>query len=256
MVYIASAPLVPAVASSALFGRALTPATPRPTPATGTSSLFGEAIPVSCIIQILSTLEFLNSPLQPSRSHGTSYDDVVARIHSSLFLALPAAIVSSITTLRFNLGSELNFRVSQPPPVEEIKAEDTMDTDEPQVPEEIPFVPLSQRQTKVVVDDLDSIVYVGRAKPKKRKRQAAGVSSNSNTPNMGTPAEAANAQEDDSTDERALVEPFDYSSVPNLLDNGHEMDAGTRLKKKQKKKKGKDKGTPLLAWLGVWKWIN
>lgn len=79
---------------------------------------------------------------------------------------------------------------------------------------EVPFIPASQRaKTEVVVDD--TIVVVGQAKRKKRKR-APGEK----------PAGASVAVQ---------AEEFDYTSVSNILDDGVEDAAAATVKRKRVK---------------------
>jgi exosome complex exonuclease RRP6 len=115
---------------------------------------------------------------------------------------------------------------------------------------EIPYIPAAQRQQTNIVDD--SIVVVGRARQKKRKRLK---SSSANDTEPGSAKRSA-VDAEISAEARQLKalkrkeqheegsvtpqEPFDYSAVPNLLDDvpTPEYDMTSRKKKKQKQNKG------------------
>jgi exosome complex exonuclease RRP6 len=88
---------------------------------------------------------------------------------------------------------------------------------------EIPFIPTDQRQPRLAPVSDDTIVVVGQARQKKRKRIK--------TTALGKPP---TVDQDDTGEDEA----FDYATVPNLLDDPpttpEELD--TRKKKKQKAK--------------------
>ena len=110
------------------------------------------------------------------------------------------------------------------------------------------YVPPTQRQPIDVIDD--SIIVVGQARQKKRKRvklsaqdadlqgtaTSEAVSSAEWTERNGSSKRLKRRQNADAND---TLEPFDYSKVPNILDDVPipEQDHGKR-KKKQKQ------GTP------------
>lgn len=86
---------------------------------------------------------------------------------------------------------------------------------------EIPFVPARQRQDAAPVEPItDSIVVVGQASRKKRKR---------------TRADATAAAQGEAT-----PEPFDYSTVSNILDEGsdHEAEGLDNTRKRKQKTQG------------------
>ena len=85
---------------------------------------------------------------------------------------------------------------------------------------EVPFVPAAQRLKREDVDD--SLVVVGQSKQKKRKRTGGAEQSTSKKPKSVSGSE----------------EPFDFSSVPNVLDQLPDTQEDTRVKKKGKQKKG------------------
>jgi exosome complex exonuclease RRP6 len=90
---------------------------------------------------------------------------------------------------------------------------------------EVPFVPLSQRQTvaREVIDD--SVVIVGQRQQKKRKRNKEKK-------------EKSHVAEQEQEEPEQDVQPFDYASVPNILDDDSETrgDPVERPKKKPKAK--------------------
>lgn len=98
---------------------------------------------------------------------------------------------------------------------------------------EIPFVPAAQRQPKPIIDD--AVIVVGQAKQKKRKRvrDAEGVASGSSSSRR--------------TKDDVPVEPFDFSTVPNILDADTEVEA-THVQKKGKKDKKQAKGMFRFTW--------
>ncbi|KAF7318022.1 Exosome complex exonuclease RRP6 [Mycena chlorophos] len=143
----------------------------------------------------------------------SGFQDVVARIHSALVVVptLPEIAAPSKA-------------VSEPAPVLE-------ETSGMQV--EIPFVPAAQRSTKPVTEVLDdSIVVVGQPRAKKRKRVKSEGADGEGSSSKPTKKASPQAQTDD-------PEPFDFSSVPNILDDAPKGDEDTRVKKKRKGKKDK-----------------
>jgi len=90
---------------------------------------------------------------------------------------------------------------------------------------EIPYIPSNQRQSHFAPVSDDTIVLVGQARQKKRKRTKPKVIDNSSI------GDRENSGDD---------EIFDYATVPNLLDDVKPApeDLSTRKKKKQKDAKG------------------
>jgi exosome complex exonuclease RRP6 len=105
---------------------------------------------------------------------------------------------------------------------------------------EIPFVPASQRKAAQVVED--SIVVVGQARQRKRKRTKAAVE-DVDSLRLANGLDGKKARDEQpnviSKDEVAgdEDEPFDFSTVPNILDNNSDNEASS-LKKKRKQKHG------------------
>ena len=109
---------------------------------------------------------------------------------------------------------------------------------------EIPFTPASQRPTKVLKEEeQDTIVVVGQAR-QKRKRPKAGVdgAEGASGSTVGgkmkkTRVKKETEAKDDIDEDRAAA--FDFSSVPNILDDNPNVEE--KKKKRKKGKKGKRK---------------
>ena len=119
--------------------------------------------------------------------------------------------------------------------------ETEVDADADMLGDEIPFVPAPQRQIKTVVDD--SIVVVGQMKQKKRKR-AKPTPSTSQEADLSRPVDDDPHADGGQTGARKhhLVdtpeqEPFDFSSVPNILDEISITEEGAKPRKKKKQKR-------------------
>jgi len=104
---------------------------------------------------------------------------------------------------------------------------------------EIPFVPASQRKPTQVVED--SIVVVGQARQKKRKRtkavvEDAAASRSADGSNAKKTRQEVNPMPGGGVPSNE--EPFDFSAVPNILDNNPDMkESAVKAKKKQRKQK-------------------
>lgn len=100
---------------------------------------------------------------------------------------------------------------------------------------EMPYIPASQRNITQVVDD--SIVVVGQARQKKRKRaqaMAAGTNASVEASNEVGRKEAI------PDDESATIEqPFDFSALPNILDDNPNIEDSKKKRKQKKQKTGK-----------------
>lgn len=99
----------------------------------------------------------------------------------------------------------------------------------------MPYIPASQRNITQVIDD--SIVVVGQARQKKRKRaqaMAAGTNASVEASNEVGRKEAI------PDDESATIEqPFDFSAVPNILDDNPNTEDSKKKRKQKKQKTGK-----------------
>ncbi|KAF8272378.1 ribonuclease H-like domain-containing protein [Lactarius quietus] len=205
---ISSEPTTPAPASSSLWlGN-------KHLPTSTTSSLFGAATvlprpPAAYSTSKSSLFGVPPSTESKSKSHGR-FQDIVHRIHSTLVIAPTVPQVAGQETA--------------------VTTAEVVTTPIPDVPitldgatTEIPFVPASQRQTTnpEIIDD--TIVVVGqRQKKRKRAKKAA----------------ATTADADMSTAKAEEVVPFDFESVPNILDNGAEEQEDGKAGKRKRQKRG------------------
>ncbi|KAJ3559317.1 hypothetical protein NM688_g420 [Phlebia brevispora] len=184
---------------------------------TTSSSLFGASTAVHK--QVGQTLYVASrSTLFANLGEASSSDvrtkrflSAVARIHEGLVIAPTAPKVAQPMAAVANVA-----------PVEPKGANEVVGA---QV--EIPFVPANERhETKHAALDVttkDSIVVVGQASRKKRKRT------------KGESATSKVAKEEQAS------EPFDYSTVPNILDEGsdHEAEAPQGTRKRKQKAQGR-----------------
>lgn len=100
---------------------------------------------------------------------------------------------------------------------------------------EIPYVPASQRHSVRTAEETDTIVVVGQARQKKRKRTKAVVSTTDATGSEHAATEKpqnSQAKQDDDVET-----PFDFNAVPNILDDN--PDTEDRKKKRQRKQAAK-----------------
>jgi exosome complex exonuclease RRP6 len=105
---------------------------------------------------------------------------------------------------------------------------------------EIPFVPASQRKPTQVVED--SIVVVGQARQRKRKRTKAAAE-DASALRSADGFNGKKTQDEQPNTSKVEVpgdeeEPFDFSTVPNILDNNPNSEASSVKKKKRKQKHG------------------
>lgn len=106
---------------------------------------------------------------------------------------------------------------------------------------EIPYVPASQRRTTAEIVE-DSIVVVGQARQKKRKRTKGAAEATDQAPSAEDSA-AKKTKNDRAADkttpqEHSTPEPFDFSAVPNILDDNPNTDETKVKRKKSKQTKG------------------
>ncbi|KAJ7477037.1 hypothetical protein B0H11DRAFT_1308173 [Mycena galericulata] len=193
-------------AKSALFGATLAVATPVASLATSSSALFG-------------------AKGKGATALSSRFQEVVARIHSALVIVPSMPVMSSAADADLDPAAQMAGEPGHGMQVE------------------VPYVPAAQRTTKqmaTVVDD--SIVVVGQARQKKRKRaKADGGDADADVAgdDLASTKKAAKKKRDTQSGE-VEAEAFDFSAVPNILDdvpNGEDM----RVKKKKKQKQGKEK---------------
>ncbi|KAF8989034.1 hypothetical protein BDQ17DRAFT_1393351 [Cyathus striatus] len=126
------------------------------------------------------------------------FQELVARISSTFVIAPSAPKVVSTTTTSMDVKEEATMQLD---PALGMQVE-------------VPFVPSAQRKV-TKVEETDTIVVVGQARQKKRKRE-----------------DKSKAQ----SDEEEVEQPaFDFSSVPNLLDDNPNAEGDQGRKKRQRK---------------------
>ena len=106
---------------------------------------------------------------------------------------------------------------------------------------EIPFVPASQRKPAVTETIEDTIVVVGKAKQKKRKRVKAQEPPDEELKVIEEPAVNESAKRKKTkreVDAPESPEPFDYASAPNILDEPVHEKSDIKPQAKAKGKKG------------------
>ncbi|KAG6879832.1 hypothetical protein C0992_011115 [Termitomyces sp. T32_za158] len=199
-----------AVASiSSLFGPSLTLVrnTPR-TPivhSTTKSSLFGNA-PSSI------------SPSSPNQHPHMEphFCDVVTRINSTLAIAPQLPIVTEPNTEHVSENGAKDAQAL----LSEISGVQT----------ELPFVPAAQRRVVQIVED-DSVVVVGQARHKKRKRTKPPIEDGLGTKNQNRTNEV------ETKDDANNHELFDFTTVSNILDDNLDFE-DTKQKGQKRQKNG------------------
>ncbi|KAF7331658.1 Exosome complex exonuclease RRP6 [Mycena kentingensis (nom. inval.)] len=191
---------------------------------TGNSSLFGASLSSKAAKGISSSSRTTSSTLfggkRASKVLTTGFQEVLTRIHSALVVipSMPSATPTTAAT-----------------------ATTMDDASEPEeaMPLEIPYVPAAHRTTKPAAEVVDdSIVVVGQARTKKRKR--------AKTDDAETAEESKPRASKKSSPTPQAEEGFDFSSVPNILDDVPN-DEETRAKKKKKGKKDRGEAKPMYG---------
>ncbi|KAF4577399.1 exosome nuclease subunit [Pleurotus pulmonarius] len=164
------------------------------------------------------------------------FTEVLQRIHASLTIMPKAPQAPSAQNIETNTdvtGQESTMDVDASAPV--------------QLGTEIAFVPRSERKTLATTEVEDTIILVGQ-RAKKRKRK--DTKSASSEPNGDTPAPGSSSAkkvkktrsievevEDEVDGDDDSEKPFDFSSVPNILDD--EPIKEDAKPKRQRKQSGK-----------------
>ncbi|KAJ4497032.1 ribonuclease H-like domain-containing protein [Lentinula lateritia] len=177
---------------------------------TAQSALFGQALSAS------NTETTTALPIN-------RFAEVIARIHSTLIIAPSVLKASSVLvkheTKKTTPAHELNLEQSI-----SLDAEDE-GTLRSTVQAEIPFIPSAQRTNNanptVLVED--TIVVVGQARQKKRKRVKI----------------ISNPGEDNPKGGEGDTVPFDFASAPNILDAAPSTEQSSIPRKKVKQAKGR-----------------
>jgi exosome complex exonuclease RRP6 len=123
---------------------------------------------------------------------------------------------------------------------------------------EIPFVPAAQRRPAHMVDD--AIIVVGQARQKKRKRYNVSIAQDLESEVVPLPGmdfdtladgnqskKSYNKKRQDEDLSANPQEPFDYSSVPNILDDIPTPEPGSTVRKKKKQKQSKGELFPFVC---------
>ncbi|KIK48040.1 hypothetical protein CY34DRAFT_21042 [Suillus luteus UH-Slu-Lm8-n1] len=178
------------------------------------SSLFGAALPSRMTPQSSAPIISTNR---------NTFSDIVTRIHRTLVIAPNQSQITQVGSQIISQSSASSGSASTQPTMSVPTMASAEATDGILGQVEIPFIPTDQRQPRLAPVSDDTIVVVGQARQKKRKRIK--------TTALGKPP----TRDQDDTGED---EVFDYATVPNLLDDlpptPEELD--TRKKKKQKAK--------------------
>ena len=115
--------------------------------------------------------------------------------------------------------------------------DDTPDhpTDDSGMEVEIPFIPPSQRSIKALNEEQDTIVVVGQARQKRKRPKASpdGVEATAGERMKKTKVKSNGVEAKDEDGEA-----FDFSAVPNILDDNPNLDDGKKKKREKKVKKG------------------
>ncbi|KAK0437138.1 ribonuclease H-like domain-containing protein [Desarmillaria tabescens] len=178
------------------------------------SSLFGTALPkTSALFGKMARTSNTNQSSDTSR-----FRELVTRIHSTLSIA-----------------PSVPKRVSIEPQENAIpmQVDETAEDGIVEMQAEIPFIPASQRQPREQIED--TLVVVGQARQKKRKRAAPADTDDGTTGTEATSSKKSKSGEGESAVQDP--EPFDFSSVPNVLDQVPEIHGDNKVKKKGKQKK-------------------
>ncbi|KAG5649848.1 hypothetical protein H0H81_001773 [Sphagnurus paluster] len=175
------------------------------------SSLFGKVSPSIFPSKTVSNKDNSVSP---------HFREVVARINSTLVIAPSVPKIPEHGTRP--VDEDVNMESS----VAEVSGMQV----------EIPFVPATQRKTIQTVED--SIVVVGQARQKKRKRTKTAPVDETASVSAETSSQKTSHEPAGSNDapEPRDHEPFDFSAVPNILDDNPNAE-DNKQKKRQKKQK-------------------
>ncbi|KAG2130661.1 ribonuclease H-like domain-containing protein [Suillus bovinus] len=200
-------------ASSSLFGLRTAVADEGSSYSASRSSLFGTSLPSRMTPQ---------SSVPSISTSRKKFNDLVTRIHRTLIIQIGSQTVSQSSVSSGSASTQSTM------PVSTMASAEAPDGILGQA--EIPFIPTDQRQPRLAPVSDDTIVVVGQARQKKRKRIKTTVLGKSQS-----------GDQDDTGED----EVFDYTTVPNLLDDlppaPEELDM-------RKKKKQKAKGTGAIEY--------
>ena len=124
--------------------------------------------------------------------------------------------------------------------IEEEHSRQQQQSDDSGMQVEIPYVAASQRPTKQVKDEeRDTIVVVGQARQKRKRVKAQPHRRQED--DAGRPNEPASDAVPSSSalpTKKEEAEPFDFSAVPNILDDIPDLQDSNRKKRQKKQNKG------------------
>ena len=103
---------------------------------------------------------------------------------------------------------------------------------------EIPFIPAPQRKKEVLNEEQDTIVVVGQARQKRKRPKASPDGVEATSGSAGERIKKTKVKSEvEAKDEDG--ETFDFSAVPNILDDNPNLDDEKKKKKRERKvKKG------------------
>ena len=105
---------------------------------------------------------------------------------------------------------------------------------------EIPFIPAAQRSREVVNEEQDTIVVVGQARQKRKRPKAIPDGADATSGSAGERIKKAKVKSGvEAKDEDG--EAFDFSTVPNILDDNPNLGGATKKKKRERKEKKGDR---------------
>ncbi|KAF8582891.1 hypothetical protein K439DRAFT_1634914 [Ramaria rubella] len=198
----------------------------KPAHAATSSTLYGTALPVSRASQVSYSTPA--SSLFGSSSHTSdpSTDSrcrvIVARIHSTLVLAPSFNVLSPVPPM--DSGPEHNIK-------------DPDITPNPAGQAEVPYVPPAQRQLIPAADPNanDSIIVVGQRHKKRKRKGEAKETTDSPSTSEATQTKKQKRKEQDTAAvvlENEVIEPFDFDSVPNILDKSEPVAPAKKRREK------------------------
>lgn len=195
---------------------------------TSKSSLFGIALPAVSVKSSSSSIATSQSTLFGKKANISNttqssdlsrFRELVTRIHSTLSIA---------PSVPKRVGVESQEHAIP------MQVDETTQDDAIEMQAEIPFIPASQRQPREAIED--TLVVVGQARQKKRKRVAPADIDNGTPGTEVTSSKKSKSGEGESADRDP--EPFDFASVPNVLDQVPAIHGDNNVKRKGKQKKG------------------
>ncbi|KAI6114233.1 ribonuclease H-like domain-containing protein [Pisolithus sp. B1] len=174
--------------------------------------------------------------LKPAMMPNTAvrFRDIAERIHRALVIAPVVSLPTAVSTVETTISNS----TLEPSSVVPSDSGRSTPPCEPVSQIEIPFVPQHQRQSHLSLQayapmEDDTIVVVGQAGARQRKRKREK--------NRGMTSQLRSGSGATVGDQEAGVGAFDYSTVPNLLDEVSERDRtneNDRGKKKARQSKG------------------